>query len=79
MATDSAVEADRTIDALRRTDRCCRLIVRELRESHPSILEGPELEALMKQTRRQFRENRELLGIEAPSKPSGAQQKRARR
>lgn len=57
----------RRFEALVRTDRCCRLIVKQLRESYPSILEAPEFEKLMKQTRRQFRENRELLGTGPPA------------
>lgn len=57
--------------ALERTDRCCRLIVRELRESHPSILETPEFERLVKLSRRQFRENRELLGIGSAADKAG--------
>jgi len=55
-------EGDVTFEALKRTDRCCRLIVKELREAHPAILEQEEFERLMKLTRRQLRENRELLG-----------------
>ncbi len=61
MSTET-MEGNVTYEALKRTDRCCRLIVKQLRESHPEILEGEEFERLMKLTRRQMRENRELLG-----------------
>jgi hypothetical protein len=53
---------DEMFEALRKTDRCCRLMLKELRESHPDILEGPGFEELEKLARRQLRENRELLG-----------------
>lgn len=56
------VGVDDLFAALTKTDRCCRLIVKQLREAHPYILEGPELDRLVKLSRRQFRENRELLG-----------------
>ena len=66
MSTEQEVGTDQTFEALKRTDRCCRLIVKQLRESYPFILEGPEFEKLVKQTRRQFRETRELLGTAPP-------------
>lgn len=62
--TPASHKADELFAALERTDRCCRQIVKELRESHPEILEGESFETLMKRTRRQFRENRQLLGTE---------------
>ena len=67
MSTEPGMGEDVTFEALKRTDRCCRLIVKELRESHPSILEQEEFERLMKLTRRQLRENRELLGTGPPA------------
>jgi hypothetical protein len=53
---------DETFTALRRSDRCCRLMLKALRESRPDILETPELKDLAKLARRQLRANRELLG-----------------
>ncbi len=58
---------DELFGALQKTDRACRLIVKQLRESHPNILEGPELERLVLLARRQFRDNRELLGTGPPA------------
>ena len=63
-AMSSGQEVGVIFSALERTDRCLRLTVKELRESHPEILDGPEFERLTKLTRRQLRENRELLGTE---------------
>jgi hypothetical protein len=57
-----SVGAEEIFSALQRTDRCCRLLVKYLRESHPKILEAEDFNDLQKLTRRQMRENRELLG-----------------
>lgn len=65
--TPATDKADEVFAALERTDRCCRQLVKELSESHPKILEGENFETLMKRTRRQFRENRQLLGTEPPA------------
>ena len=67
MSAEPGMGEDVTFEALTRTDRCCRLVLKQLRESHPYVLEGPEFETLMKQTRRQLRENRELLGTAPPA------------
>jgi hypothetical protein len=48
--------------ALERTDRSCRLLLRQLRESYPAILDDPEFEKPVRLARRSIRENRELLG-----------------
>jgi hypothetical protein len=55
---------DELFPALERTDRSCRLILKQLRESHPEILEEPEFEGPVKLARRQLRENRTMLGTE---------------
>ena len=56
------IGAEEIFSALQRTDRCCRLLVKHLRESHPDILESEEFIDVHKLARRQMRENRELLG-----------------
>jgi hypothetical protein len=63
-AVSSGQEVGVIFSALERTDRCLRLTVKELRESHPEVLDGPEFERLIKLTKRQLRENRALLGTE---------------
>ena len=55
---------DELFPALEKTDRSCRLILKQLRESHPAILEEPEFERPVKLARRQLRENRAMLGTE---------------
>jgi hypothetical protein len=56
------IGAEEIFSALQRTDRCCRLLVKHLRESHPDILESEAFNGVHKLARRQMRENRELLG-----------------
>lgn len=56
------IGAEEIFSALQRTDRCCRLLVKHLRESHPDILESEAFIDVHKLARRQMRENRELLG-----------------
>lgn len=67
MTAEVGMGEEITFEALKKTDRCCRLLLKQLRESHAYILEGAEFEKLMKQTRRQLRENRELLGTVPPA------------
>jgi hypothetical protein len=62
MSAQEETGLDEVFTALKKTDRCCRLLLKELRESHSDILEAPEFESLHKLTRRQLRDNRELLG-----------------
>jgi hypothetical protein len=53
--------------ALEKTDRSCRLLLKQLRESHPAILDDPEFEKPVKLARRSLRENRVLLRTEPPA------------
>jgi hypothetical protein len=62
------IGAEEIFAALQRTDRCCRLLVKHLRESHPDILESEDFSDLHKLARRQMRENRELLGTAPAAK-----------
>jgi hypothetical protein len=56
------IGAEEIFSALQRTDRACRLLVKQLRESHPQILDSEDFNDVHKLARRQMRENRELLG-----------------
>jgi hypothetical protein len=58
----STIGAEEIFSALQRTDRCCRLLMKHLRESHPDILESEDFSDVQRLARRQMRENRELLG-----------------
>ena len=67
MSSKPEIGADELYSALEKTDRSCRLILRQLRESHPEILDQPEFEKPVKLAKRQIRENRELLHAELVS------------
>ncbi len=59
---EPTIGAEEIFSALQRTDRACRLLLKQLREGHPDILASADFEDVHKLARRQMRENRELLG-----------------
>jgi hypothetical protein len=59
--------SEELFSALEQTDRSCRLLLRQLRESYPAVLDDPEFEKPVKLARRSVRENRVLLGTEPPT------------
>ena len=67
MSTKPKSGTDELFPALEKADRSCRLLLKQLRESYPAILDDPAFEKPVKLARRSIRENRVLLGTEPPT------------